>query len=73
MRGIKILGGKTLHGKVQIPGAKNSVLPIMAAAALCGERVTLERVPHLSDVECSAKILKRLGCRVMAAEHFLVI
>ena len=73
MRGIKILGGKTLHGKVQIPGAKNSVLPIMAAAALCGERVTLERVPHLSDVECSAKILQRLGCRVMAAEHFLVI
>lgn len=73
MRGIKVWGGRTLHGTVQVPGAKNSVLPIMAAAVLCEDRVTLERVPHLSDVECSARILQRLGCRVMAAEHLLVI
>jgi len=73
MRGIKVWGGQKLHGTVQIPGAKNSVLPIMAAAMLCDGRVTLENVPHLSDVECSARILQRLGCRVMAAEHFLVI
>ena len=45
----KISGGESLFGSVRIPGAKNSVLPLMAASLLCNGTVTLSDVPNLSD------------------------
>ncbi len=66
-------GGRPLYGTVAIPGAKNSVLPVMAAALLCSGRVVLENVPHLSDVEAAARILQSVGCRVLASERMLAV
>lgn len=61
---IRINGGKRLIGSVSVHGAKNSVLPIMAASLLaCGETI-LHNCPDLSDVEAAIRILVHLGCTV---------
>ncbi|MFQ7003467.1 MAG: hypothetical protein ACLRRT_07165 [Ruthenibacterium lactatiformans] len=52
---------------------KNSVLPIMAASVLCRGTVTLTDVPHLSDVEASARILQSVGCKVLLENGRAVI
>lgn len=65
---LHIIGGKPLHGEVTVQGAKNSALPLMAAALLCDEKVTLENVPRLTDVTAAARILHALGCRVQRTD-----
>ena len=57
-------GGRPLSGEVSIQGAKNSVLPILAAALLCGGVCLLENCPWLRDVDASCRILEELGCTV---------
>jgi len=53
-----------LHGEVAISGAKNAVLPIMAATLLTSEPCTIRRVPKLSDVRFMGQILTWLGAQV---------
>ncbi len=61
---IRIDGGRRLYGSVCVHGAKNSVLPIMAASLLaCGETV-IHNCPNLSDVDAAIRILIHLGCTV---------
>ena len=57
-------GGKPLSGEVVIQGAKNSVLPILAATLLSGGQCCLEHCPRLRDVDASVRILQELGCGV---------
>lgn len=64
MDSLLIKGGAPLYGEVQISGAKNAVLPIMAATLLTTERCTIHRVPNLSDVKFMAQILTSLGAEV---------
>lgn len=59
-----IKGGAPLHGEVTISGAKNSVLPIMAATLLTREPCVIRRVPDLSDVKFMGQILASLGAQV---------
>lgn len=61
---LLIKGGYPLHGDVTISGAKNAVLPIMAATLLTGEPCVIRRVPDLSDVTFMGQILSSLGARV---------
>ncbi len=56
-----IKGGTPLNGEVMIGGAKNAVLPIMAATLLTSEPCVIRRVPHLSDVRFMGQILASLG------------
>lgn len=56
-------GGKPLHGSIPISGAKNSVLPILAATLLTGGRTILHNCPDLRDVRSALEILEHLGCR----------
>lgn len=56
-----IKGGSPLHGEVVIGGAKNAVLPIMAATLLTAEPCVIRRVPNLSDVRFMGRILESLG------------
>jgi len=65
MDSLLIKGGVPLHGDVKISGAKNAVLPIMAATLLTGETCVIRRVPALSDVGFMAQILSSLGARVV--------
>src|SRR5881394_3214386 len=64
MDSLSIKGGVPLHGEVSISGAKNAVLPIMAAALLTAEPCVIHRVPSLSDVTFMAQILTSLGAKV---------
>lgn len=59
-----IKGGTPLHGEVTISGAKNSVLPLMAATLLTREPCVIRRVPDLSDVKFMTQILASLGAKV---------
>lgn len=58
-----INGGRRLSGRLRVHGAKNAVLPIMAAAVLSGDKCSLYDCPDLSDVHHTIKILKTLGCK----------
>lgn len=64
MSHITISGGQPLRGEVAVQCAKNSVLPILAAAFLSGDVCRIVHCPPLSDVEAAADILRHLGCRV---------
>jgi UDP-N-acetylglucosamine 1-carboxyvinyltransferase len=64
MDSLLIKGGAPLHGEVTISGAKNAVLPIMAATLLTAEPCVIRRVPTLSDVRFMGQILTWLGAEV---------
>ncbi|HSU54360.1 MAG TPA: UDP-N-acetylglucosamine 1-carboxyvinyltransferase, partial [Candidatus Dormibacteraeota bacterium] len=64
MDSLLIKGGVPLHGEVTISGAKNAVLPIMAATLLTSEPCVIRRVPKLSDVRFMGQILSWLGADV---------
>ena len=64
MDSFLIKGGVPLHGEVEISGAKNAVLPIMAATLLTPDKCVIRRVPNLSDVQFMGKILASLGAKV---------
>ena len=57
-----ITGGRPLQGRVELPAAKNSVLPLLAAALLCSGPVRLQNVPRLTDVEDCLALLRGVGC-----------
>ena len=63
-----IHGGPVLRGVVRAAGAKNAALPILAAALLTEEVVTLRGVPDLSDVRFMAEILRHQGAEVAQPE-----
>jgi UDP-N-acetylglucosamine 1-carboxyvinyltransferase len=64
MDSFLIKGSVPLHGDVAISGAKNAVLPIMAATLLTSEPCVIRRVPNLSDVKFMGQILSWLGAQV---------
>ena len=64
MDSFLIKGSVPLHGEVAISGAKNAVLPIMAATLLTAEPCLIRRVPNLSDVKFMGQILTWLGAHV---------
>ena len=68
-----INGGNKLYGSVEIQTAKNSVLPILAAAVLTDGKVTILDIPQISDVRNMVKILSRLGCRAEFCGNNLII
>lgn len=61
---FRVKGGARLEGAVNVPGAKNSVLKLMAAALLAPGTTTLTNVPEIEDVTIMAELLRRLGCDV---------
>jgi UDP-N-acetylglucosamine 1-carboxyvinyltransferase len=61
---IRIIGGKRLSGRVEIGGAKNAVLPAMAACLLTDEPIVLENVPDVWDVGTMRRLLSELGAEV---------
>ena len=61
---FRIVGGAHLKGEVHVPGAKNSVLKLMAATLLAPGKNTITNVPEILDVEIMIELLERLGCKV---------
>ena len=56
---LVIEGGRRLHGSVPISGAKNAALPILCAALLTRDPVTLVNVPRLNDIRTMESLLSR--------------
>ena len=63
-----IRGGRPLHGKIEISGAKNSALPCLAAALLTPETVILHNVPYVKDLITQRRLLEDLGATVLTPE-----
>lgn len=59
-----IKGGHTLHGEVEIGGAKNAALAILAAATMTDETVTIENLPDVRDINVLLQAIEELGAKV---------
>lgn len=70
---LKIRGGNSLNGSISLHGAKNSVLPILSACILVGNKVVLHNCPNLTDVDVTIDILRYLGANVSRENHTLVV
>ena len=73
MNKLVINGPVKLSGEVRIPGAKNTVLPILAATVISGKKSEIYDCPKIRDVELTIDILKDLGCLVYWEENKLVV
>ncbi len=70
---IIIDGPARLDGEISVQGAKNSTLPLLAAAVLCKGQTVLRNCPRLSDVDVAVDILEHLGCRCHREEDALIV
>ena len=73
MSKLIIEGGHRLSGSIQVQGAKNSVLPVLAGALLCEGTSEIHNCPKISDVEVSLRILEGLGCKCKMEEDAFII
>ncbi|MCK4705817.1 MAG: UDP-N-acetylglucosamine 1-carboxyvinyltransferase, partial [Gammaproteobacteria bacterium] len=72
MNKLLIQGGTTSNGQVRISGAKNAVLPILAATLLCEGTAIIENVPHLHDVTTTVELLGAMGVHVVIDEKLSI-
>ena len=70
---LKIIGQGKLKGIVKVSGAKNSALVLLAASLLTNERIILENVPRLTDIDKMGNILKNLGAKLVDKNNKLNI
>lgn len=73
MDSLVITGGRPLHGTVEISGAKNAVLPILAATVIHGGKYVLHNCPNITDVTLAAQILEYLGGQVTRMDQTLTV
>ena len=64
MDSYHITGGNTLEGEYRLKGAKNAVLPILAATIISGRTSRIKNCPQLSDIRTMVSILQEMGCKV---------
>jgi UDP-N-acetylglucosamine 1-carboxyvinyltransferase len=72
MAKIVISGGAPLNGEVWISGAKNAVLPILAATLLADEPMSIGNVPHLHDVTTTMELLGQMGVQLVVDERMKI-
>jgi UDP-N-acetylglucosamine 1-carboxyvinyltransferase len=63
MDSLIITGGKTLKGTINVSGAKNAALPIMAASLLT-DKLTISNIPRLTDIITMENLLSKLGSKI---------
>ena len=68
-----IKGGTPLNGELKIQGAKNSVLPIIAASVMCGGETEIENCPKISDTYASSRILTHLGLQCIIEKNVMTV
>ena len=73
MEGFRVLGGEKIEGEVCLEGAKNAVLPILAAALLPEGECLIRSCPDIRDVRAMAQILETLGCRCRMTQGEMLI
>ncbi len=73
MSKIIVEGKRRLAGKIRVHGAKNAVLPILAATILNGDESVIYDCPRIKDVDVSIEILRHLGCTVHWEDGALIV
>jgi len=73
MSKLIINGGKKLEGEIDIQGAKNAVLPILAASVINGGKNVIYNCPDLRDVTITLEVLNNLGCHTERHEKTLIV
>ncbi len=73
MSELVVNGGNKLYGEINVQGAKNSALPIIAATVLCKGSSVIHNCPNLSDVDAAINILKHLGCKCCYYKNTLTV
>jgi UDP-N-acetylglucosamine 1-carboxyvinyltransferase len=69
----RIRGGRKLEGEIRVIGAKNAILPILAALILTRKPVILHNFPSLADVDNMLLILTSIGCRIKREKGSLIV
>ncbi len=69
---LRITGGRRLNGEISVSGAKNAALPILCAALLTAEPVTLRNVPELNDISTTLRLLADLGVKISQEDGGIV-
>ena len=70
---LKTKGFDTLNGTINISGAKNAALPLIAMTILAKNRVNMKNMPHVADIKTLLKLLSNLGAKVDFAEDKIVV
>jgi UDP-N-acetylglucosamine 1-carboxyvinyltransferase len=70
---LRVFGGARLAGDVDVVGAKNSALKLMAVTLLAPGRSVVTNVPRITDIAIMAEVLRRLGCEVTAEDDRIEI
>ncbi len=70
---ISVNGDKSLYGKVAVQGAKNSILPILAATLMVDGACSISNAPQLLDVSSCVEIMKRLNATITSHDSTLVV
>ncbi len=73
MAKYRVRGGRKLEGEIRVVGAKNAILPILAAVILTRKPVVLYDFPSLADVENMLLILQSIGCQVIRENSTLIL
>lgn len=73
MEQFRINGGVKLTGEYELTGAKNAVLPILAATIVTGNESKIKSCPDLSDVQTMFTILRDLGCKITNEEDGVIV
>ena len=73
MKQIIIEGGQILSGEIKISGAKNSAVALIPASILCDEKVTIDNIPSISDIQALKEILNHLGASINEEDATMTI
>ena len=68
-----VMGGNRLTGEIAVNGAKNAILPIMAASLITKGKSTLFNVPIIQDVLVMQKVMEYLGAKVVLDGNMMYI
>lgn len=70
---FRIVGGKDLKGEIEVNGAKNAAMKMIAACCLTPGLFTLENIPEILDVQKEIKILEHIGAKIERTDHRLSV
>ena len=73
MQKLKVFGPKRLKGQIKISGSKNASLPILAATLLSSNKLYLNNLPKVKDIETMINLLKSLGSKIKFGKDKLLI
>ncbi len=70
---LKINGKQKLKGAVDISGAKNSALPLLAVSIISKSRVIIKNIPNVTDIKTFIRLLENLGAKIKFKDSTVII